>query len=50
MYKPTTEILLMFQVQATQSIVLQPLCLALDQEPEMIAELSNLAGGLVCEM
>ncbi|MFT6166852.1 MAG: rfaE bifunctional protein kinase chain/domain [Vicingaceae bacterium] len=25
------------------------LCLALDQEPEMIAELSNLAGGLVCE-
>ncbi len=25
------------------------LCLALKQEPEMIAELSNLAGGLVCE-
>ena len=25
------------------------LCLALNQEPEMIAELSNLAGGLVCE-
>jgi len=25
------------------------LCLALNEEPEMIAELSNLAGGLVCE-
>lgn len=25
------------------------LCLALNQDPEMIAELSNLAGGLVCE-
>ena len=30
-------------------ISLATLCLALNQEPEMIAELSNLAGGLVCE-